>query len=95
MNETFGEFVKYLAGAAALGVVASSFVSLLKVALNIEGTKAKIISVIAAAVVNVVANLFMPYLDRLPPQIAQFWPVAVWIASQIWYELTKPKVAAL
>ena len=87
------EFVTYLAGAAALGVVSSFVVTALKKLLGIEGTAAKVASVAIAALVNVAANLALPYLDNLPVWVAQFWPVAVWLAGQIWYELTKPEPA--
>jgi len=82
------EFCEWLAGAAALGVVASYVTQLLKALVpSIKDKSAVIASVCIAALVNVAANLVKPYLGGLPPEVAQMWPVIVWAVSQLWYAL--------
>lgn len=86
------EFCEWLAGAAALGVVASYVTQLLKALIpSIKDKSAVVASVLVAALVNVAANLVRPYLSDLPPGAAQMWPVVVWAVSQLWYALIMQK----
>jgi len=89
---TFVELVKWLATSAALGVVSTFVMQALKALFPaIRDQSAKIISVVVAALVSVGATLALPFLPQVPAWVEQFWPTLVWLASQLWYELIKPK----
>jgi len=89
---TFAEWVLWLTTSAALGVVSSWILTAIKLAFPaVKDTVAKIASGLLAAVVCGLAIQVVPYLGQVPAWVEQFWPIIVWAASQIWYELTKPK----
>lgn len=83
---TFAEWVGLLASVASLGAIAAAITAVVKRLTGLEGVKIKLLSALLAAAVNVVATLALPYLAELPPVVEQFWPVLVWIVSQVWYE---------
>ncbi len=89
---TFAEWVLWLASSAALGVVASYLLTLIKMVFPaVKDTVAKIASGLLAAVICGLAVQILPYLGQVPAWVETYWPILVWAVSQIWYELTKPK----
>ena len=89
---TFGEFVLWLGTSAALGVVSSVLLTLVKWAIpSVTDNIAKIASGLLAGLVCGLAVLVKPYLANLPAWVEVYWPIVVWVAGQIWYILTKPK----
>ncbi len=88
---SFAEWVLWLGTSAALGVISSVILTVIKKAFPaVQDKVAVIASVLLAAVVSAVAVLAAPYLDQLPPAVETFWPMIVWVAGQVWYEVTKP-----
>ena len=89
---TFSEFVIWLASAAALGVVSSVLVQLIKaVFLAVQDTKAKIVSVLAACALSILAQLAVPFLPEVPAWVDQLFPTIAWLWSQIvWEIILKP-----
>lgn len=91
---TFVEFVRWLATAGALGVVSSVVVQALKALVpGLADIKAKIISILVATFVSIVATLAVPYLGQVPADVERFWPLIVWAVSQLWYEVIKARAA--
>lgn len=89
---SFSEFVAWLAAPAVLGIVSSWAVTAIKLFWpQIADRWAVMASIIVAAVLSVGATVFLPYVGKIPPEIAAYWPVAVWAASQLWWQLTKKR----
>ena len=89
---SFSDFVKYLATPAALGVVSSIAVALLRrVWPQIEEGKAVILSWAVAALAYLLGGQVLPLLPQLPPQVELYWPAVVWFCQQVWYWLMKDK----
>ena len=90
---TFADFVKWLASSAALGVLSSILLDVLKVVFpSLKANLAKYASVILAAVVSIVAQYAVTFLPQVPPWVEQIWPVIIWIWSQVWYEVKKSRL---
>jgi hypothetical protein len=89
----FAEFVKWLGGTAALGAVSAFALQAIKALFpSVKDNMAKIASVVFAALASIVAQLALPVIPQLPAEIEQFWPVIVWLWSQIvWGIWLKPK----
>lgn len=89
----FLEFVKWLAGTAALGAVSAFALQAIKALWPaVKDDMAKIASVVFAALASVAAQLLLPVVPQLPAEIEQFWPVIVWLWSQvIWGIWLKPE----
>jgi hypothetical protein len=89
---TFNEFLAWLAAPAALGIVSSFIVTAIKALTpTVADRIAVLVSIIVAAVLSVGAGFALPYVGRIPPEIAAYWPIVVWSASQLWWELTKKR----
>lgn len=85
---SFGEFVLWLGSSAALSVVSSLLLTVIrKFFPQIVEKWAIVASVLLAALASVAAMLLQPYLGALPAWVEQFWPFVVWIVQQLWYEL--------
>lgn len=88
---SLSEFVLWLGTSAALGVGSSVALTIIKkVAPQVKDKLAIILSIILAGLVSSLAIIVAPYLGRLPPWVQAYWPIVVWGAQQIWWELTKP-----
>jgi hypothetical protein len=89
---SFSEFLAWLAAPAALGIVSSFIVNAIKAFKpTVEDRIAVAVSIIVAALLSVGAKLVLPYANNLPPELVAYWPVLVWAAGQLWYELTKKR----
>jgi hypothetical protein len=89
---SFNEFLAWLAAPAVLGVLSSFIVTAIKAFWpSVADRVAVLVSIIVAAVLSVGAGLALPYVGRIPPEIAAYWPIVTWAASQLWYELTKKR----
>ncbi len=85
---TFLAFVTWLATPAALAVVSSLVVQVLKkVYPSIQQQLAVAVSVAVAAVLSVVAMYALPWVKTLPPDVERLWPVVVWALQQLYYQL--------
>jgi hypothetical protein len=83
---TFVGFVTWLATPAALAVVSSLVVQVLKrVWPSVQQQLAVAISIAVAAVASVVAMYALPWVAQLPPDVERLWPVVVWALQQLWY----------
>ncbi len=90
---TFSAFIVFLASAGALGGIASVALQIVKAVFPaVQDKSAKIASVIVATLVAIGATLALPFLGQMPPAVEQFFPLVCWLASQIWFEIIKPKV---
>lgn len=95
MSETIVAFLEWLAVPATLGVVSSWLTEAIKkVFVNVEDRVAAVVSIAVAAVLSIVAKLALPYANQIPPEIAAYWPIVVWAASQLWYTWTKERKPA-
>ncbi len=84
------EFLAWLAAPAALGIVSSWAVTAIKLFWpRIADRWAVVASIVVAAVLSVGATVFLPYVSKLPPGLVAYWPIVVWAASQLWWQLTK------
>jgi len=84
---SFAEFVLWLGSSAALSVVSSLLLTIIrKVFPQIVEKWAIVASVLLAALASIAAMLLKPYLGVLPPFVEQLWPFVVWIVQQLWYE---------
>lgn len=87
---SFGEFIAWLCSSAALGVISSVVLTVIKkVFPSVADNVAKYASGILAAVVSAVALWLAPQLGQVPAWVSTVWPIIVWLAGQIWYEITK------
>ena len=94
MSESLSAFLAWLAAPAVLGIVSSFIVTAIKAFWpGVADRVAVLVSIIVAAALSVGAALVLPYVGRIPPEIAAYWPIVVWSASQLWYELTKKRIA--
>lgn len=90
---SFGEFVLWLGSSAALSVVSSLLLTVIRKALpQIEEKRAVVASVLLAALASLAAMALKPYLGYLPPWVEQIWPFVVWIVQQLWYEVKGRKL---
>ena len=91
---SFADFVRYIGTPAALGVVSSIVLALMRrVWPNIDEGKAVVGSLLVAVVVYMIAAWLVPILPQLPPQLELYWPAIVYLAQQIWYWLMKDKIS--
>ena len=89
---SFGEFLLWLSTSAAWGAVSSICLTVIKLIWpGVEDKLAVILSFLLAALASVAAILIQPYLGQFPSWWNTLWPIIVWVAGQIWYELTKPE----
>jgi len=87
---TLQEFVALVASAGFLGTLASVLLTLIRIAFPvIDEEYAMISSVLLAAVVSALARAILPFLDKLPAAVNDYWPIIVWLAQQVWFSLTK------
>lgn len=85
---TFADSIRWLATAGALGIVSTYAVQVIKALFpQVKDKMTVIVSIVAAAVLSIAANLALPYLGTVPPQVEQFWPIVVWAVQQAWYQL--------
>ena len=86
----FAEFVKYLAGPAALGAVSTVVMQIVKKFYpTVKDDIAFFVSIFVACAVGVMAHFLVPHLDKIPPEIGSLFFVAVWAASQVWNRIRK------
>ena len=91
---TFSDFVRYIGTPAALGVVSSIVVAILrKVWPTIQEGVAVIASLLTAVLAYIIASYLVPLLPQLPPELELYWPAVVYLAQQIWYWLMKDQMA--
>ncbi len=84
---TFADSIRWLASAGVLGVVSSYIVVAIKAFFpEVQDKVSVIVSIATAAVLAILANLALPHLAQIPPQIEQFWPIVVWAVQQAWYQ---------
>jgi hypothetical protein len=89
---SFSEFLAWLAAPAALGIVSSFIVAAIKAFWpTVADRVAVLVSIVVATVLSVGAKFALPYIGSIPPEIVAWWPVVVWAAGQLWYELTKKR----
>ena len=82
------DFLKWLATAAALPVVSSYVVDLIKyLAPEVEDRLAVLVSIAVAALASVLGIVAQPYLADIPSEVETFWPIIVWAIQQAWYQL--------
>jgi len=80
------EFVAFLAGTGALGVISSLAIAAIRIAVpEIDSDYAVFFSMAVAVVFNAVAKATLPYVQSLPPSLYDLWPTLVWLAQQFWY----------
>lgn len=92
---TFEEFVRYIGTPAALGVVSSVVLTIIKkFAPQVQEFLAFGLSLIVAALAYIVAAWAVPLLPQLPAQFELYWPAVVFLAQQLWYWITKDVVEA-
>jgi phage-related protein len=91
---SFAEFVQYLATPAALGVVSSMVLQLIRrVWPQIDEGWAFLASVVAAVVISAIAMYLVPLLPTMPPEVEKLWPFVVWFFQQVWYWLMRDRAA--
>jgi len=82
------EFVAFLAGTGALGIISSLAVAALRIAMPaIANDYAVFFSMIVAVAVNAIAKALVPYVDNFPSALYEMWPTFIWVAQQAWYYL--------
>ena len=92
--DSFQDFVLYLASPAALGVISSLVLQVIRKQWpQIDGQIAFVWSIGMALVFGVGATLLLPNLEQLPPEVEQYWPFVVWFMQQVWYWLMKERDA--
>ena len=88
---SFVDLISWLGTTGSLTIVASVLLSLIKLALpNVKDRVAFILSVAFAAIISAASIAIKPYLVALPAWVETVWPIIVWLAGKLWYELTKP-----
>lgn len=82
---SFVEFIKWLAaGGAAIGVVSSIVMQLIKkLRPTIEGDLALYLSILVAVLLAALAQASEPYLGKIPPVLLQYW----WVAGVLWEQI--------
>ncbi len=84
----FKSFLTWLVTPAALGIVSSVVLQLVKVAWpELEARWAFVASLVVAAAAAALASVVLPYMDQISPDILKFWYIIVWVAQQVWYNL--------
>ena len=91
---TFEEFIRWMATPAALGIVSSFVLQVLRKHWPVldEGW-AWLASTGFALVGSVVAMRLIAILPTLPPEVAAYWPLVVWFWEQLTFWLLKDRVA--
>ena len=85
---TFAEFIRWLAAPAALGIVSTFLVDLIKfIKPEIVDKVAVLVSVIVAGVASFLAQKLIPSLSELPPIVESLWPIIVWAVQQFFYQM--------
>jgi len=83
------EFVAFLAGTGALGIVSSLAIAALRIAMPaIANDYAVFFSIFVAVAMNAVAKALVPYVDNFPLALYEMWPTFIWLAQQAWYYLS-------
>lgn len=89
---TFEELVRYLATPAALGVVSSIALAIIRqVWPQLDEGWAFVASAAAAAVMYLLAAFVVPLLPQLPAELELYWPAIVFVAQQVWYWIMRDK----
>ena len=82
------DFLKWLATAAALPVVSSYLVDLIKyLRPEVEDQLAVLVSIAVAVLAGLLGIVAQPYLADIPAEVEQYWPLIVWAIQQAWYQL--------
>ena len=88
---SFVDFVKWLATSAALGITSTAIMQVIKAIWpRVKDKAAAIASVIVAALIAAGAIAALPYLGEVPAWVETYWPIAIWLWSQLWYQTIKP-----
>ena len=91
---SFMEFLTWLAGATAAGVIATYALQVIrKISPIIDEDIAMIASVFIAALISVVAKVLLMKTGTTPPPIIdQNWQLICWLAEQLWYYIFRDTV---
>ena len=84
---TLVEWLVWLTGSAALGILSEKIVQIVKkLRPGIVDELALGLSLIGAALISFIAAQLIPWAEGLPDLVAA---LVVWLASQLWYYLEK------